>query len=247
MVAAVTRMVAHGATRVSLNVSERRLEPGVPPCRFRCVRPLSVLVMAKSPLPGVAKTRLCPPCTPEEAASIAQAALCDTLEAALGCGHRVILALAGPPGPWLPDGVVVVAQVAGTFNERLDAAWSHLPAGGVQIGMDTPQCTAELLERALMAVNDAGSALGPTTDGGWWLLGLDRPTPSMFDAIAMSTPTTGAAQLLRLQALGFEPVILPALTDIDTWSTACEVAAITPGSRTAKAVERTSVISAALR
>jgi glycosyltransferase A (GT-A) superfamily protein (DUF2064 family) len=110
------------------------------------MRPSSILVMAKSPRPGMAKTRLCPPCTPDEAASIAQAALCDTLDAALGCGRRVVLALAGPPGPWLPDGVVVVPQVTGTFNERLDAAWSHLPAGGVQIGMDTPQVDSARLE-----------------------------------------------------------------------------------------------------
>ena len=73
-----------------------------------------VLVMAKSPVPGRVKTRLCPPCTPAEAAALAEAALADTLEAVAACGAgRRILALDGAPGPWLPAGFEVVAQCQG--------------------------------------------------------------------------------------------------------------------------------------
>src|SRR5438132_7915859 len=155
--------------------------------------------MAKAPTPGEVKTRLCPPCTPDEAAAIARAALCDTLAAALACDTPVVVALAGPEGPWLPPGVDVVAQIDGTFNERLAAAWAHLPCGGVQIGMDTPQVDAQLLSRALAAVEKSGAALGPATDGGWWLLGLDHPHPAMFDGITMSTASTGRQQFARLR------------------------------------------------
>jgi glycosyltransferase A (GT-A) superfamily protein (DUF2064 family) len=119
-----------------------------------------ILVMAKAPLPGRAKTRLSPPCTFAEAAEIAEAALCDTLEAAASSGHPVVLALEGEPGSWLPPGIDVVAQVAGSFNDRLAAAWTHLAQGGVQIGMDTPQVTAELLGLAIAATDSTGSALG---------------------------------------------------------------------------------------
>ena len=196
--------------------------------------------MAKAPIAGRAKTRLCPPCTPAEAAAVAEAALHDTLCAALTCGHPVVLALEGPPGAWLPRGVDVVAQWRGSFNRRLTAAWTHLPAGGVQIGMDTPQICPSLLDRSLDAVAQCGAAFGPATDGGWWLIGMARPHDAMFAGIVMSSPTTGQQQLERMRALGFRPTVLPTLTDIDTWPSAQEVALEIPRSRTAAMVARTT-------
>ena len=197
--------------------------------------------MAKAPVVGRVKTRLCPPCDAAQAAAIAQAALEDTLQAALLCGHPVVLALDGPRGDWLPAGIEVIAQQGLSFNERLASAWLHLADGGVQVGMDTPQITPQLLDDAVRAVSDSGAAFGPATDGGWWLLGLARPEPTAFEAIAMSASDTGARQLERLRVLGYHPTILPTLTDIDTWATAVEVGALAAGSRTARAVDRVSL------
>lgn len=202
------------------------------------MNPPGLLIVAKAPIAGRVKTRLCPPCSPEEAASIAEAALGDTLAAALECDRRVVLALDGPLGRWLPPGVEVVPQVSGTFNERLAAAWTHLPDGGVQIAMDTPQVDGALLSCALAGVGDHHASIGLATDGGWWIIGLHRPDPSVFAGISMSTPTTGQQQLDRLRTLGFDPIVLPTLTDIDTWCTARSVARAIPGSRTALAIER---------
>jgi glycosyltransferase A (GT-A) superfamily protein (DUF2064 family) len=82
-----------------------------------------VLVIAKAPVPGRVKTRLCPPCTPDEAAALARAALEDTLEAAAGAGaERRVLVLEGQPGPWLPAGWDIVAQRGNGLAERLAAA-----------------------------------------------------------------------------------------------------------------------------
>jgi glycosyltransferase A (GT-A) superfamily protein (DUF2064 family) len=192
--------------------------------------------MAKAPAPGFVKTRLCPPCTPGEAAAIAEASLRDTLDAALESGHPVVLALEGPPGKWLPRGIDVVPQSSGSFNRRLHDAWMSLESGGVQIGMDTPQASASMLRHAFDALTTCGSAFGPATDGGWWLLGASRPYRAMFTRIAMSTAQTGERQLERMRSLGLQPLILPTLTDIDTWCTATRVAADIPGSRTARAV-----------
>jgi glycosyltransferase A (GT-A) superfamily protein (DUF2064 family) len=202
------------------------------------MRDPGILILAKAPLAGQVKTRLCPPCTYAEAAAIAQAALSDTLDAAVATGSPVVLALDGAPGAWLPPRVCVVAQVRGTFNDRLAAAWSRLPNGGVQIGMDTPQVTPALLGAALEATRSSGAALGLATDGGWWILGLAAPDARVFAEVPMSTSGTGVAQLRRLRTLGYEPRLLPELSDVDTWPDACTVADLVPRSRTRHTVAR---------
>ncbi|MGI8807997.1 MAG: TIGR04282 family arsenosugar biosynthesis glycosyltransferase [Acidimicrobiales bacterium] len=176
-----------------------------------------VLVMAKSPVPGRVKTRLCPPCTPDEAAALAEAALADTLDAVAACGtDRRIVALDGAPGPWLPSGFEVFRQVDGPFDRRLVAAWAEAGGPGVQIGMDTPQLTAGLLDDALSALDATGAALGFAADGGWWAIGLRRPDARVFLDIPMSTGGTGGAQLARLIRLGLDVTALPTLVDLDT-------------------------------
>jgi len=176
-----------------------------------------VLVMAKSPVPGRVKTRLCPPCTPDEAAALAEAALADTLEAVAASGaDRRIVALDGAPGPWLPPDFDVVPQIDGPFDRRLAAAWAAAGGPGVQIGMDTPQVTGGLLDGALEALDDAPAALGFAADGGWWAIGLRRADARVFHDIPMSTSGTGDAQLARMIDLGLDVTPLPTLVDLDT-------------------------------
>lgn len=176
-----------------------------------------VLVMAKSPVAGRVKTRLCPPCTPQEAAELAEAALADTLDAVAACNvDRRIVALDGAPGAWLPPGFEVVPQVTGTFDRRLAAAWDAAGGPGVQIGMDTPQVTAALLDDAVGALDTSSSALGLAVDGGWWAIALRRPDAQVFLGVPMSTVSTGAAQLARMHALGLDVFLLPSLVDLDT-------------------------------
>lgn len=178
---------------------------------------LHLLVMAKSPVPGRVKTRLCPPCTPVEAAALAEAALADTLDAVAGCGAaRRVIALDGDPGPWLPEGFEVIPQSSGGFDQRLADAWEATGGPGVQIGMDTPQVTAAGLDRALAALDDTDAALGPAADGGWWAIGLRRPSAEVFLGLPMSTSDTGAAQQARLHALGFDVTMLPSMVDLDS-------------------------------
>jgi glycosyltransferase A (GT-A) superfamily protein (DUF2064 family) len=190
--------------------------------------------MAKAPVPGRVKTRLCPPCTPGEAARLAEAALVDTLGAVAACGiGRRVLALDGEPGDWLPAGFEVVPQVPGSFDERLAAAWDAAGGPGVQIGMDTPQVTPGLLTEALGALDGAGSALGPTVDGGWWAIALRRPDPAVFVGVPMSTSGTGAVQHRRLRSLHLDVALLPTLVDLDTVEDIPAVVAAAPGTRTA--------------
>ena len=148
---------------------------------------------------------------------MAEAALADTLDAVSACGAgRRIVALAGAPGPWLPPGFEVIPQVDGGFDRRLAAAWAAAGGAGVQIGMDTPQVTPALLDRALAALDDTSAALGRAVDGGWWAIALRRPDPRVVLGIPMSTDATGAAQHARLRSLGLSVTTLPALVDLDT-------------------------------
>jgi len=184
------------------------------------------------------KTRMCPPLTEIEAAELAEAALADTLDAVARCGaERRLVALEGEPGPWLPPGFEVFAQRGRGLDERLAAAWEHAGGPGLQIGMDTPQITGELLDSCLERLDSprATALLGPACDGGWWSIGLDKPDPNVFIGVPMSTASTGREQQRRLVELGHDPVILPTLRDVDYVEDAVLVADLVPSSRFSRA------------
>ena len=209
-------------------------------------RAVHLLVLAKHPLPGRSKTRLCPPLSPLQAADVAAAALADTLDAARGAGcRRVTLVTTDPARAVAPAGVHRLPQAGGGLDVRLAAAFRdaataaaadgvpHLPL--LLVGMDTPQVTAALLARAADALLAPGTdaVLGPAADGGWWALGLRRPDAALLVGVPMSTPRTHAAQSARLRDAGLRVAALERLVDVDTATDLAAVAAAAPGTRTA--------------
>jgi hypothetical protein len=191
----------------------------------------ALLVLAKAPAVGRSKTRLCPPCTPAQAVSLAEAALADTLAAAAGAAvARRVLVLDGAPGRWLPSGFEVVAQRGGGLAERLAAAFSDA-APAFLVGMDTPQVTPALLEAGIAALERSPAVLGPAADGGYWGIGLRTPDPRAFADVPMSCARTAAAQRARLRTLGLSVAELPLLRDVDTIADARTVAAAAPETR----------------
>lgn len=194
-----------------------------------------VLVMAKSPVPGRVKTRLCPPCTPQEAAALAEAALADTLEAvARTPADRHIVALDGAPGEWLPPGFEIIRQCQGPFDRRLAHAWSKAGGGGVQIGMDTPQVHPRDLIAGLASLDRADAALGHAVDGGWWAIALRRPDDRVFDGVPMSRRDTGRRQEARLRALRLKVELLDTHVDMDTVDDLTAIVERAPASLTAR-------------
>jgi glycosyltransferase A (GT-A) superfamily protein (DUF2064 family)/SAM-dependent methyltransferase len=204
----------------------------------------TLIVIAKAPVPGRVKTRLCPPFTPRQAAELAEAALRDTLCAVVRArADQRLLVLDGEPGAWLPPGFTVVPQVAGTLDLRLAAAFAAAartdPGPAVLIGMDTPQADPETLTGALRAMaGPAGSArsdavFGPAQDGGFWLLGLREPgharSGALLTGVPMSRPDTGELQYGRLIAAGLRTGLVPAQRDVDTAADARAVADLAPG------------------
>jgi len=208
---------------------------------------VDLVVLAKAPAPGRTKTRCTPPCSPEQAAALAAAALSDTLAMVKATpARRRILVLDGEPGAWLTSGFEVVPQRGDGLDERLDAAMSdafrvadRVPA--LLIGMDTPQVTVPVLTDATRRLADGADAvMGPAADGGYWAIGLQRPAPDAFVGVPMSTPSTGAEQHRRLCDLGLGVQLLAELRDVDTWADAVAIAGIVPGTGFASTVERIS-------
>jgi rSAM/selenodomain-associated transferase 1 len=210
----------------------------------------TLIVLAKAPLPGRVKTRLTPPLRPEEAAALACAALEDTLAAMAGSrlAERLVVALDGEPGHWLPAEFEVIAQRGEGQAERLAAAFEDVGDPALLVAMDTPQVTPQLLDAGLARLADGADAVfGPATDGGYWTIGLARPDARVFAGVPMSSSHTGAAQRARLQALGLATHHLPPLRDVDTFDDARSVAALAPDGRFAAVLRTYSAADAANR
>lgn len=204
--------------------------------------PGQLLVIAKAPVPGQVKTRLCPPCTPRQAARLAAAALADTLAAVRSTpASRRILVLAGALA-MAPTGIDLLPQRGAGLADRLVAAYLDTAEPGVPsflIGMDTPQLTPGLLTVALRRLRDADAVLGLAADGGWWGLGLrDARHAEALRGVPMSTAETGTATFAALAARGLRIAGLPVLRDVDTIADARAVAALAPRTRFAAAVAR---------
>ena len=205
----------------------------------------TLAVIAKAPHAGRSKTRLCPPCTPGQAAALAEAALGDTLAAVLAatCERRELV-LDGAPGRWLPPGIEVSPQRGAGLEERLAAAFEDIGAPAFLVGMDTPQLTAADLEAGLDALGDHDAVLGPAPDGGYWGVGLNDPSAAAFTGVPMSADSTLAHQRARLHELGLDCALLHDLCDVDTFDDALMVAASAPRTRFAQALARLDLLAA---
>jgi glycosyltransferase A (GT-A) superfamily protein (DUF2064 family) len=213
------------------------------------VIPVTVLVVARAPVPGQAKTRLAASVGDRAAADIAAAALLDTLDAVAAAPvlSRVV-ALTGDLNQAVCcdeirsrlDGFTIIGQRGASFAARL--ANAHVDAAAVgdwpvlQIGMDTPQVTDELIGECARELLAADAVLGLARDGGWWVLGVTDPTMAdCLRTIPMSRSDTGAVTLTVLVDTGVYVSLVPTLADVDT---ADDVGAVRreclPGSRFAR-------------
>jgi glycosyltransferase A (GT-A) superfamily protein (DUF2064 family) len=198
-----------------------------------------LLVIAKAPVPGRVKTRLCPPCTPEQAARIAAAALADTLRAvsATPAARRTIVhsGQIEPPNGWHRVGQRGDGLAARLANGFTDTALRG--TASLLIGMDTPQVSPALLGIVAAGLDDADAVVAPAEDGGWWALALRDPADAQaLRDVPMSTVDTGRLTVKALSGKGLRVGYGPVLRDVDTASDARYVAARCPGSAFADAV-----------
>lgn len=188
----------------------------------------ALIVFAKAPLPGLAKTRLIPALGADGAAALALRLLQHTLAqgAAAGFGALELCVAPDEPHPLLQQaaaerGALITAQGGGDLGARMQRALSRRLATHLRvllIGTDAPALDATALRAAAEALATHDAVFVPALDGGYALVGLARQAEApvrLFDGIAWSTATVMAQTRERLAELGLHAALMPALADID--------------------------------
>lgn len=193
-----------------------------------CFRP-AIIVMAKQPVAGQAKTRLCPPLTAVQAAALAKALLHDTVANArrADCAEVVLAYAPEEAATWFASqfpGKAQIAQGNGELGERLtavlEASWQRRYRPCIVMGADSPDLPTDFLCAALESLRPGAESaelvLGPAADGGYYLIGLQGRQPPLFTRIDWSTDRVLAQTLARAADLGLRTRLLEPWYDVDT-------------------------------
>ncbi|HJU06587.1 MAG TPA: TIGR04282 family arsenosugar biosynthesis glycosyltransferase [Nitrospiraceae bacterium] len=197
----------------------------------------ALIIFAKAPIPGEVKTRLCPPLTPDEAASLHGSFVLDMLErsgkaATQGGGSKRaqgfdrFLACA-PSSEHVffkimeeRHGVRLIDQIGEDLGARMDQAFTTIFGLGyarvLLVGTDLPMLSELIFSQAFHRLVDHDLVLGPATDGGYFLIGLKQPAPQLFTGIPWSTDQVLAHTQRKADALGLKTALLAPERDIDT-------------------------------
>ncbi len=191
------------------------------------MRRVALAVMAKAPRPGQVKTRLVPPLSPETAADLYRCFLLDTLDTirrVQGATPAVAYAPAdadhefaslAPDLPRLPQGEGDLgARMLGVVDRLLGQGFD----AAVLVGSDTPTLPVAHLDQAVagLASGEADVVLGPSDDGGYYLIGLRRLEPALFEGMTWSADTVLAETRRRADAAGLRTSLVPGWFDVDT-------------------------------
>ena len=187
----------------------------------------ALLVVAKQPVPGQTKTRLCPPLTHAQAADLYECFLRDTLDT-----MRTVMKVKAIIG-YLPDDaqeyfrqlapdMELIGQLGETLGERLDHLLKVTLNNGFQqaviMDSDSPTLPASYLIQAFDQLAEADVVLGPTRDGGYYLIGAKRPQSQLVRQVQMSTPHVLSDTLKLAKAIGITIALLPIWYDVDNIS-----------------------------
>lgn len=187
----------------------------------------AVAIMAKAPRPGEVKTRLCPPLSAEDASDLYGCFLRDKIEQVAALPRaRPIIAFTPTEGKAFFEaaapGFLLLPQQGADLGARLANGVEALFAAGhaavLMIDSDTPTLPGAFLDQAIDAIATPGTdvVLGPSADGGYYLIGLRRLYRELFQGIRWSTAHVLPETVRRAQALGLVVATLPGWFDVDT-------------------------------
>ena len=192
----------------------------------------ALVIFAKAPIPGEVKTRLCPPLTPDEAATLHGSFVLDILERTklavaklqLPC-HRY---LACAPSSELVffkimeerQGVRLLDQVGEDLGQRMHRTFVDLFTKGYKqviiVGTDVPTLPLSVYQESFAMLGRSDAVLGPALDGGYYLIGLKQPAEKLFTGVPWSTDQALAVTQEQAKKLGLSVGLTTAWRDVDT-------------------------------
>lgn len=185
-----------------------------------------IIVFTKEPVPGKVKTRLCPPLTPDQACGLYRAFAKDTAAAVLETAKtHVEIAWDGPDNPdltWLhPDKPVFFLQQGEDLGQKLIHAFHRAFEAKAEkvliLGSDSPGLTPKDFENAFESLNEKDVVLGPSEDGGYYLVGMKKPHPAVFQRISWSTDRAFKETLHIIKQEKLSLGLLEHFVDVDTF------------------------------
>ena len=186
----------------------------------------SLVIFARAPRPGHVKTRIAAQLGAMAAVEIYRSLAEQTIAMArMGTGYGVTIEYSPRDSEslmrdWLGGSLSLRPQCDGDLGARMAAAIDEEFARGAQrvvlIGTDCPGLTFSLIESAFVSLEQTDVVLGPATDGGYYLVGVARPYPEIFQDVPWSSPTTLCVTLDRARERKLRVSLLDELADIDT-------------------------------
>ncbi len=177
-------------------------------------------IFARAPIAGQTKTRLAARLGDDQAVAVYRDLVAATCRAARAARAEIVVhytpdddqtgvrRMIGEPD-W-----TYVPQVSGDLGTKMLAAFETTP---VLIGTDCPSLSGSLLEQAFEQLSEHDLVLGPAEDGGYYLIGVSRVDPGLFDGVAWSTDQVRRRTLQNAQAIGWNTSQLKVLRDVDTY------------------------------
>ena len=190
------------------------------------------MIFAKAPIPGEVKTRLCPPLTPDEAATLHGSFVLDMLERTTLAVAKLQLPfhryLACAPSSELVffkimeerQGVHLLDQAGEDLGQRMHRTSVDVFAKGYKqviiVGTDVPTLPLSVYQEALAILGRSDVALGPALDGGYYLIGLTQQAEQLFTGVPWSTDQVLAVTQQQAKTLGLSVELTTAWRDVDT-------------------------------
>jgi hypothetical protein len=183
--------------------------------------------MAKKPTVGFTKTRLFPPLLPHQASALYEALLLDTI--ALGTELKgVDLAISVTPPNSIdyfqtvapPDALLLPVEcpdIGSCLSQVLEKLIYKGYKKAFAINSDGPSLPPDYLHQAIRFLDDSDLVLGPSEDGGYYLVGIKQHQPDLFIGITWSTSRVLSQTISKASNLGLQVALLPKWFDIDTW------------------------------
>lgn len=206
-----------------------------------------LIIYAKAPVAGMAKTRLFPHISFEEAALLHEAMVADMVDMCSSMPQFKLWLSYTPPnslGLFMDllgnRAMEYRVQEGEDLGERMHqsfrSAFKEGARRAVIVGTDVPSIRPDFIHSAFNGLSKADLVIGPAKDGGYYLIGLKRPAPEIFTGIEWSGPDVLASSLDTAKRLGLKTALLPPLGDIDTFEDLLEASSGPMTPRTGKVV-----------